>query len=153
MFFFLLLLRIGNRQAYQPDGADGIVHFLQQLLGQGENVLQVMKLLLLCQASSDLLEVIELDFQCQGIAAEFVTLQPFGQFGGHMIQLDDDGRGLGDVLVEGMLASHRLADALRLDRAKVDAPGKLIIELSCFAEVAGEHLKRALLQFLSPMDT
>ena len=75
--FFSFLLGIRNGKTNQSDGADAVIHFLQQLFGQGENVFHVLQLLLLGNASGDLLEIVELDFQCQGIPGEIVSFQSF----------------------------------------------------------------------------
>ena len=68
-----------------------------------------MELLGLCQASRNLVEVIELDFERECVSGELVTGQAFNEFRCYMIQFYDD-RGLGrNILFQCMLASYGLA--------------------------------------------
>ena len=72
----------------KPDKADrtlGVIHFLQQLLGQGEDDVERRQFLALRQAAGDLLEVVELDLQGQGIAPKVrMAAETLHQFDGHI---------------------------------------------------------------------
>ena len=78
-------------------------------------------------AACDLGEVVELDFQGEGGSRKLFLLQPFCQFAGYVVELDDDGRFLADVFLEGVFATDGFPDADGFYGAQVDAPGKLVI--------------------------
>ena len=83
----ILLMGIGDGKPDKADRTLGVIHFLQQLLGQGEDDAERRQFLSLRQAAGDLLEVVELDFQGKGIAPEVrMATKSLHQFDGHMIQ-------------------------------------------------------------------
>lgn len=63
-----------------------------------------------------------------------------------MIQLDDDGDIVRQVILESTLATHGLADSLGADDSRVYAVGKIMVQAPGFPEIAGEKSQRAFLQ-------
>ena len=67
-------------------------------------------------AARDLGEIVEFDFECEGIANELLTSETFDKFGGYVVEFDDDRRCATDVALESVLATDRFADIYSLDR-------------------------------------
>ena len=119
-----------------------VIDFLQQLLGQWQNLVERMKFLRTGRAAGYLTEVVKLNLQRQRIPLEVMTLQPACQFHCYMIQFDDYRRTAGNVLLQRMLATYRLTDAHRLDRTQIDASGKVVINAPHLAKFLRQHRKR-----------
>ena len=128
-----VFLRIGDRETDEADGMMFAVDLLQELFGEGEDVLQGDEGLHRALAAGDLCEVVELDFQRQGVAAKVVAFQSLHQFGGHVIQFDDERGPRGEVALQRMFAAQGFADAYDLHRTFVNASGEVILELPCLA--------------------
>ena len=62
-------------------------------------------------------EIVEFDFECEGVACELLAREAFDKFGGYVVEFDDDRRCAADVALESVLATDRFADIYRLDRA------------------------------------
>ena len=131
-----LFARVGNGEADETDGMLGVVHLLQQLLGQGKNDIERGQLTGLGQAAGDLAEIMELDFQGQRISPEIFLFETADQLNGNMIQLDDDRRTERNVFLQRTFAADGLADAHRLDGAQVYAPGKIVVDGAYLAKLA-----------------
>ena len=56
-------------------------------------------------ATRDLCEIVEFDFECEGVANELLASEAFDEFGGYVVEFDDDRRGAADVALEGVLAA------------------------------------------------
>ena len=50
-------------------------------------------------------EVVELDFESEGVAFELFARKAFDEFGYDMVEFDDDRRGAAYVAFEGMFAT------------------------------------------------
>ena len=103
-------------------------------------------------ATRHLSEIVEFDFEREGVANELLAREAFDKVGDHMVELDDDRRGATDIALESMLAPNGLADIYSLDRAKVDATSKVVVGLTHLAELASEHFERALAEVLACVD-
>ena len=103
-------------------------------------------------ATRHLSEIVEFDFEREGVANELLAREAFDKVGDHMVELDDDRRGATDIALESMLAPNGLADIYSLDRAKVDATSKVVVGLAHLAELASEHFERALAEVLACVD-
>lgn len=53
----------------------------------------------------DLCEIVEFDFESEGVANELLTSEAFDEFGGYVVEFDDDRRCAADVALEGVLAA------------------------------------------------
>ena len=56
-------------------------------------------------ATRDLSEIVEFDFECEGVANELLAREAFDKFGGYVVEFDDDRRGAADVALESVLAT------------------------------------------------
>ena len=68
-------------------------------------------------AARDLCEIVEFDFECEGVANELLTRESFDKFGDYVVEFDDDRRCAADIALERVLATDRFADIYSLDRA------------------------------------
>ena len=57
-------------------------------------------------ATRDLSEIVEFDFECEGVANELLTSETFDEFGDYVVEFDDDRRCAADVALEGVLATN-----------------------------------------------
>ena len=56
-------------------------------------------------ATRDLSEIVEFDFECEGVANELLTSETFDEFGDYVVEFDDDRRCAADVAFESVLAT------------------------------------------------
>ena len=97
-------------------------------------------------------EIVEFDFEREGVANELLAREAFDKVGDHMVELDDDRRGATYIAFEGMLAPNGFADIYSLDWAEVYASCKVVVGLSHLAELASEHSERALTEVFASVD-
>lgn len=147
-----LFFGVGDRQADQPDRVLRVVDLFQQLFSQREDLFQRLQLLLLRDAAGNLFEIVELDFQRQCVAFETMSFQSFDQFRRRMVQFDDNGRGGGDIFLQGMFRTDGLADADSFDGSLVHPSCEVEIDLPHLAELPYQQLERASLQVFPRVD-
>lgn len=56
-------------------------------------------------AARDLSEIVEFDFESEGVAYELLTSETFDEFGDYVVEFDDDRRCAADVALECVLAT------------------------------------------------
>ena len=57
-------------------------------------------------AARDLSEIVEFDFECEGVANELLTSETFDKFGDYVVEFDDDRGCAADVALECVLATY-----------------------------------------------
>mgnify|MGYP000559185455 CR=1 FL=1 len=119
----------------------GIVYFFQQLFGERQYLVEGMQFMRSGDAARDLAEVVEFDFQRQCIAGKAVALETFHQFGGHMVSSMMADEGVEISFSNVMFTPHGFSDAYSFYGAQVYSPGKVVIKLSGFTELACQHFK------------
>ena len=97
-------------------------------------------------------EIVEFDFESECVANELLTSEAFDEFGGYVVEFDDDRGCAADVALERMFTSDRLANIDGFNGAIVDATSKVVVGLAHLAELASEHFERALAEVLAGVD-
>lgn len=82
-----------------------ILDFFEEFFSEGEYGFERGERSVGSVAARDLSEIVEFDFECEGVANELLTSEAFDKFGYDMVEFDDDGRGASDVAFEGMFAT------------------------------------------------
>lgn len=142
-------MSVRHGESEQADGLISIVHLLDEALGLGQNGLHRYEHVGACGAAGDLAEVVELDFQCEGVAAKLLFLESADKFFRHMVELYDHGCLGADVLLKRELASYRLAHISRFNRAQVHSSREVVVHLAHLAERLAQPLERPLAQRIS----
>ena len=57
-------------------------------------------------ATRHLSEIVEFDFEREGVARKLLVREAFDEFGSDVVELDDDGRGAADVALESVFATY-----------------------------------------------
>ncbi len=68
-------------------------------------------------ATRDLSEIVEFDFESKGITNELLVSEAFDEFGGYVVEFDDDRRWAADIALESVFTADRFADIYSFDRA------------------------------------
>lgn len=82
-----------------------ILDFFEEFFSEGEYGFERGERSVGSVATRDLSEIVEFDFECEGVANELLASEAFDEFGYDMVEFDDDGRGASDVAFEGMFAT------------------------------------------------
>lgn len=82
-----------------------ILDFFEEFFSEGEYGFERGERSVGSVAARDLSEIVEFDFECEGVANELLASEAFDEFGYDMVEFDDDGRGASDVAFEGMFAT------------------------------------------------
>ena len=82
-----------------------ILYFFEEFFSEGEYGFERGERSVGSVAARDLGEIVEFDFESEVIANELLARKAFDEFGGYVVEFDDDGRGASDVAFEGMFAT------------------------------------------------
>ena len=82
-----------------------VFYFFEEFFGKGEDSFECGERSVGGMTACDLCEVVEFDFECEGVSNELLAREAFDKFGYDMVEFDDDGRGASDVAFEGMFAT------------------------------------------------
>lgn len=94
-----------------------VLDFFEEFFSEGEYGFERSERSVGGVTARDLSEIVEFDFECEGVANELLTSEAFDEFGGYVVEFDDDRRCAADVALEGVFATDRFADIYSLDRA------------------------------------
>ena len=135
---------IGDAKTDEADGMGMIFHAVHQLFGKGKDVVLGTKDVVDGDAASDLLEVLELDFQRQGAAFEIVFLNTADEFEHSVIEVDGDIGILVNILFEGPLTTDRLALPFGNNGPIVDTSGDVDTQFDTTFVVC--HIQKSLIE-------
>ena len=82
-----------------------ILDFCEEFFSEGEYGFERGERSVGGVAARDLSEIVEFDFECEGVANELLASETFDEFGGYMVEFDDDRRCATDVALERVLAT------------------------------------------------
>ena len=82
-----------------------ILDFFEEFFSEGEYGFERGERSVGGVAARDLGEIVEFDFECEGVASELLTSETFDEFGDYVVEFDDDRRGAADVALERVLAT------------------------------------------------
>lgn len=94
-----------------------VFYFFEKFFGEWEYSFECGERSVGGVATRDLSEIVEFDFECEGVAYELLAREAFDEFGDYVVEFDDDRRCAADVALESVLATDRFADIYSLDRA------------------------------------
>ena len=94
-----------------------ILDFFEEFFSEGEYGFECGERSVGGVTARDLSEIVEFDFECEGVAYELLTSEAFDEFGDYVVEFDDDRRCAADVALESVLATDRFANICSLDRA------------------------------------
>lgn len=94
-----------------------ILDFFEEFFSEGEYGFERGERSVGGVTARDLSEIVEFDFECEGVANELLASEAFDEFGDYVVEFDDDRRCAADVALESVLATDRFADIYSLDRA------------------------------------
>ena len=108
---------VGNGETDEADGVVAILDFFEEFFSKREYDFERGERSVGSVAARDLSEIVEFDFECEGVANELLTSESFDKFGDYVVEFDDDRRCAADVALECVLATDRFADIYSFDRA------------------------------------
>ena len=82
-----------------------VFDFFEEFFSEGEYDFECGERSVGGVAARELSEIVEFDFESEGVANELLTSEAFDEFGGYVVEFDDDRRGAADVALEGVLAA------------------------------------------------
>ena len=82
-----------------------ILDFFEEFFSEGEYGFERGERSVGGETASDLSEIVEFDFECEGVANELLASEAFDEFGDYVVEFDDDRRCAADVALEGVLAT------------------------------------------------
>ena len=94
-----------------------VFDFFEEFFSEGEYDFECGERSVGGVATRELSEIVEFDFESEGVANELLTSEAFDEFGGYVVEFDDDRRCAADVALKSVLATDRFADIYSLDRA------------------------------------
>lgn len=94
-----------------------VFDFFEEFFSEGEYDFECGERSVGGVAARELSEIVEFDFESEGVANELLTSEAFDEFGGYVVEFDDDRRCTADVALKSVLATDRFADIYSLDRA------------------------------------
>ena len=130
-----------DRESDEANRALVVIDFFEQLFGEGEYGFEVGEGLVSGVTARELGEVVELDFEREGIAYELLASETLDEVGCDMVELDDDRRWTADITLESVFTSDRLANIDCFNGAIVDATSKVVVGAAHLAKLASEHLE------------
>ena len=82
-----------------------ILDFFEEFFGEREYGFECGERSVGGVAARDLSEIVEFDFESESVANELLTSEAFDEFGGYVVEFDDDRRCAVDVALESVLAT------------------------------------------------
>ena len=82
-----------------------VFYFFEEFFSKGEYGFECGERSVGGVATRDLSEIVEFDFECEGVANELLASEAFDEFGDYVVEFDDDRRCAADVALEGVLAT------------------------------------------------
>ena len=67
-----------------------VFYFFEEFFGKGEYDFERGERSVGGMTACDLCEIVEFDFECEGVANELLTSEAFDKFGGYVVEFDDD---------------------------------------------------------------
>ena len=99
------IVRVRDRETDEADGLVAILDFFEEFFSEGEYDFERGERSVGGVAARDLCEIVEFDFECEGVANELLTSETFDEFGDYVVEFDDDRRCAADVALESVLAT------------------------------------------------
>ena len=94
-----------DRETDEADGVVAILDFFEEFFGEREYGFERGERSVGSVAARDLGEIVEFNFECEGVANELLAREAFDEFGGYVVKFDDDRRCAADVALESVLAT------------------------------------------------
>ena len=129
LFIFSFSPLVGNTKTQEANRMGMKFYLTKQLLGQRQDVILCAEDMLNCDATCNLLKVLEFDFQCQSSAFKLILCDTTFQFKDSMVKLDDGSRLVADVLFKGLLTTYRFTLPLTDNRSVVNAACEIVEHL------------------------
>ena len=95
-----------DRETDEADGVVAILDFFEEFFGEREYGFERGERSVGGVATRDLSEIVEFDFESEGVAYELLASEAFDEFGDYVVEFDDDRRCAADVALECVLATN-----------------------------------------------
>lgn len=82
-----------------------VFYFFEEFFGEGEYGFECGERSVGGVATRDLSEIVEFDFECEGVANELLASKAFDEFGDYVVEFDDDRRCAAYVALESVFAT------------------------------------------------